>query len=165
MPKSPPKSGRPALGPAKRVRLSMTLKPALVAQLEKQAVREGVSASRLVERLVESGLQAQAGSAQLWEARLGLKADRVSAFAKALGLKRLALFGSVLTDRFRSDSDVDLLVEFKPGIVRSLMDKGRIQMDLQDFFGRRVDLVELRLVDNPIRRREIARTQVEVYAA
>jgi predicted nucleotidyltransferase len=34
---------------------------------------------------------------------------------RALGVRRLALFGSVLRDEARPDSDVDLLVEFLPG--------------------------------------------------
>ena len=159
------KPGRPSLGPAKRVRLSMTLKPTLVERLERQAALEGVSASRLVETLVERGLGAAAGAPPLWEARLGVEAERVVALGRALGLKRLALFGSALTDRFGPDSDVDLLVEFKPGAVRTLLDRGRIQMEFERLFGRRVDMTELRLVDHPIRRREIAARQLEIYAA
>lgn len=158
------KPGRPRLGHAKRVRLSMTLKPALVDRLERRAAVDGVSASRLAETLLELGLGAAARAPQAWEARLGVESERVIALARALGLKRLALFGSALTDRFGPDSDVDLLVEFKPGAVRSLLDRGRIQMALERFFGRRVDLTELRLVGNPHRRREIAARQLEVYA-
>ena len=165
MPTKRPQPGRPALGSAKRVRLSMTLKPALVARLEQRAAREGVSSSRLVESLVESGLGAGARAASLWEARLGVEAERVAALCRALGLKRLALFGSALTERFGPHSDVDLLVEFKAGVVRTLLDRGRVQMEFERLFGRRVDLAELRLIDNPVRRREIAASQVEVYAA
>lgn len=159
------KPGRPALGGAKRLRLSMTLKPALVARIEKRAAQAGVSASRLAEALLEGGLDRDAREAQAWEARLGVDADQVAALCRALGLRRLALFGSVLTGRFGLDSDVDLLVEFKPGAVRTLLDRGRVQMEFQKLFKRKVDLTELRLVDNPIRRREIAATQREVYAA
>jgi uncharacterized protein len=36
-------------------------------------------------------------------------------FCRRHHIRRLSLFGSVLTDRFRPDSDVDVLVEFEPG--------------------------------------------------
>ncbi len=53
----------------------------------------------------------------------------------------LALFGSVLTDRFRADSDVDVLVEFEPGHTPGL-EIVDIEDELSGLFGgRRVDLV------------------------
>lgn len=165
MPTSSKIPGRPALGVAKRVRLSMTLKPLLVGQLTKRAAKAGMSASRMAESLIESGLSLAAAPSDFWEARLGVEGERVRALCRALGLKRVALFGSALTDRFGSQSDVDLLIEFKPGTVRTLLDKGRIQMEFERLFGRRVDLAELRLIDSPQRRREIEAGQVEVYAA
>ncbi|HTB21098.1 MAG TPA: hypothetical protein VK914_00160 [bacterium] len=48
----------------------------------------------------------------------------------------------MLTDRFSPDSDVALLVEFLPGTVRTLFDKGRIQMDFEGLFKRKVDWAE-----------------------
>ena len=165
MPRTQPKSGRPALGTAKRQRLSMTLKPQLVAQLNEQAAQSGVSASRMVETLLEAGLRDHARRQDLWEARLGVDAGQVAALCRSLGLKRLALFGSALTDAFGPDSDVDLLAEFKPGVVRTLLDRGRIQMEFEKLFGRKVDLAELRLIDHPIRRRAIQAQQRVIYAA
>lgn len=143
----------------------MTLKPSLVEQIEKRASRTGVSASRLAETLIEKALRSEGQKRGLWEARLGVDAERVAALCRALGLKRLALFGSALTDRFNAQSDVDLLAEFQPGVVRTLLDKGHIQMEFEKFFGRRVDLAELRLIDNPILRKEILAHQEEIYAA
>jgi uncharacterized protein len=157
--------GRPALGPAKRVRLSMTMKPELVAQIEKRASIAGVSASRLAEQMLEERLRSEEQKLSLWEARLGVDQERIAALCRILGVSRLALFGSVLTDRFGPESDVDLLAEFKPGAIQTLLDEGRIQMEFEKLFGRRVDLAELRLIDNPIRRREISKTQREIYAA
>jgi len=87
----------------------------------------------------------------------------VTALCRALGLKRLALFGSALTERFGAESDVDLLVEFKPGVVKTLLDRGRVQMEFEKLFKRRVDLVELRFIANPIRRQVIMKEQLELY--
>ncbi|GEM_PF-300768 len=161
----PSKPGRPSLGRAKRVRLSMTLKPQLVAQIGAQAVREGLSASRMAEQLLEEGLRARGRQRAMWELRLGVDAEQVAALCRGLGLKRLALFGSALGERFSAESDVDLLVEFKPGVVKTLFDRGRVQMEFEKLFRRRVDLAELRLIDNPIRRESIVAEQEEIYAA
>jgi uncharacterized protein len=39
----------------------------------------------------------------------------IESFCGRNHIRKLALFGSILTDRFRPDSDVDMLVEFEPG--------------------------------------------------
>ena len=61
-------------------------------------------------------------------------------YCRRHGISRLSLFGSILTDQFGPDSDVDLLVEFKPNQRVSLFDIGGMTMDLMDLFGRPVDL-------------------------
>ena len=159
------KVGRPALGRGKRRRLSMTLKPQLVAEITACAAQRSLSASRMVEQLLEKGLRDVTRERALWQAKLGVDAGQLAALCRAVGVKRLSLFGSVLTDDFGPKSDVDLLVEFKPGAVRTLLDRGRIQMELEKFFSRPVDLAELRLVDNPLRRSEILAHHQEIYAA
>jgi uncharacterized protein len=54
-------------------------------------------------------------------------------------IKRLALFGSALRDDFSADSDIDLLVEFEPGI-RIGLAFFAIERELSELLGRRVDL-------------------------
>ena len=72
----------------------------------------------------------------------GVKFDgaAIGDFCRRHGIASLSLFGSILTDRFGPDSDVDLLVEFEPGQRVSLFDMGGMTMDLIDLFGRPVDL-------------------------
>ncbi len=164
MPTKTPRPGRPALGAAKRARLSLSLRPDLLARIEEHAQKGDLPLSRAAEDLLEAALKAQDFQASLWEARLGRSAAEVASLCKALGIKKLSLFGSALRDDFRPDSDVDLLVEFEPGKVKSILDLGGVQMDLQDFFGRPVDLTQKHLLDNPIRRKEILRTAIQVYA-
>jgi predicted nucleotidyltransferase len=48
---------------------------------------------------------------------LSVDARALSAFCRRHYIARLALFGSVLRDDFRPDSDIDVLVEFLPGHV------------------------------------------------
>jgi predicted nucleotidyltransferase len=56
------------------------------------------------------------------------------------GIRRLALFGSRLKGAARADSDVDLLVEFEPGRVPGLIELSRIEIDLGQVLGLKVDL-------------------------
>ena len=56
-------------------------------------------------------------------------------------IRRLALFGSVLREDFRSDSDIDVLVEFEPEHVPGLFGIARMERELSEIFdGRKVDL-------------------------
>ena len=45
-----------------------------------------------------------------------IEQERLSEFCRRYGVRRLLLFGSVLTDRFTDSSDIDVLVEFQPGV-------------------------------------------------
>ena len=62
-------------------------------------------------------------------------------FCKKNGIKRLALFGSVLKDNFGPESDIDMLVEFMPGEVVGFLRLSRTERALSNLFGgRKVDL-------------------------
>ena len=73
--------------------------------------------------------------------------DRLTpAQQKALGefcethfVKRLAFFGSVITDQFHAESDVDVLLEFRPGCMPGFAFFG-LQDELEAILGRSVDL-------------------------
>lgn len=71
--------------------------------------------------------------------RTRLPLDQIAGFCKRHRIRRLALFGSVLREDFRPDSDVDVLVEFEPGTRVGLRFFG-IQDELTDLLGRNVDL-------------------------
>ena len=80
-------------------------------------------------------------------------------------VRELSLFGSVLREDFREDSDVDVLVEFQPGHGWGLYEILDMEDELAALFGRKVDLVMKGGLRNPIRRREILKTRRVVYAA
>jgi predicted nucleotidyltransferase len=94
--------------------------------------------------------------------------DRITAFCQKWKITELALFGSVLREDFRPDSDVDVLVTFSRESdwgVEHLLD---MKEELETLFGRAVDLVEKRLVEesrNYIRRKHILSHMESVYAA
>jgi len=73
-------------------------------------------------------------------ARLALDAAQIEAFCRRHHIRKLALFGSVLRDDFRPDSDVDVLVEFEPGQTVGLIRLVGIEHELSELLGRRVDL-------------------------
>jgi predicted nucleotidyltransferase len=77
----------------------------------------------------------------------------------------LSLFGSVLREDFDSESDVDVLVQFDPGVVWSLLDLMTMRSELLTLLGRQVDLVEQAGLRNPFRRAAIILSKQVVYAA
>jgi len=70
-----------------------------------------------------------------------IPADKVAEFCKRNRIRKLSLFGSVLRDNFRPDSDIDLLAEFQAGAAPSLLDLARMERELSAILGgRKVDL-------------------------
>ena len=65
--------------------------------------------------------------------------ERIKKFCRAHGIRRLALFGSVLRDDFRPESDIDVLIEFQSG-VRVGLAFIRLQDELSEILGHKVDL-------------------------
>ena len=68
---------------------------------------------------------------------------RIAALCRGAGVVRLLVFGSILTDRFRGDSDIDLLVETDPRRPPGVLALGGLQMDLSELLGRKVHLTLL----------------------
>ncbi|HVE70840.1 MAG TPA: nucleotidyltransferase domain-containing protein [Thermoanaerobaculia bacterium] len=97
--------------------------------------------------------------------RLGVDPEAIDELCRRWRIRELSLFGSALRDDFQSDSDVDLLVVFDPQAPWDLWDLTAMEDELQNLFGRRVDVVEKRAVKNPYRRFEILTNRQVVYAA
>src|SRR6266852_1106567 len=64
----------------------------------------------------------------------------VAGLGKRNRIRKLALFGSVLTDRFRPESDVDVLVEFEEGARVGYIAMAGMEIELGERLGRKVDL-------------------------
>jgi len=65
---------------------------------------------------------------------------RLATFCRMNHIRQLSHFGSVLCDEFRSDSDIDMLVEFQPGYSVGLLGIARLENELTGMIGRKVDL-------------------------
>ena len=101
-------------------------------------------------------------------ANLSVPREQLEAFCLRHGIRQLAIFGSALRDDFGPDSDVDVLVEFKPEARPSLFDMVRMADELSELFDRRVELVSRRGIEasrNAIRREAILESAEVIYAA
>jgi predicted nucleotidyltransferase len=97
--------------------------------------------------------------------RLNVSADAIGIFCRKWGVRELAVFGSAARGEMRPDSDVDVMVDFEPGVRRGLLDLGAMQQELVDIFGRDVDLVTKGPIENPFKRASISRDLTVLYAA
>jgi len=95
--------------------------------------------------------------------RLNIPLNELAALCQRYHVRELALFGSVLRDDFRDDSDVDVLVEFEPEAPIGLLDYIALQEELAVLLQRNVDLVSKRGLKRVIRDRVLASSRV-VYA-
>ncbi len=74
-------------------------------------------------------------------AQIEIPKSRIDELCRNNGIRRLSLFGSVLTDRFSVSSDIDVLVEFRPGTRVGFFRLAEIEEQLSQLLeGRRVDL-------------------------
>jgi hypothetical protein len=100
--------------------------------------------------------------------KINIPKAKIEAFCRRWKIKEFALFGSVLRDDFRPDSDVDVLVVFEGDSRWSLFEMIDMQDELKEILRREVDLVERRAVErseNYIRRRHILQSLEPVYVA
>ena len=73
--------------------------------------------------------------------QIAVDRERIAEFCRQHGIRRLALFGSVLRPDFRAESDVDVLVEFIPAETPGFFGLARMERELSALFaGRKVDL-------------------------
>ena len=98
--------------------------------------------------------------------KIALSQTAIAQFCQRWNVQEFYLFGSVLRDDFRSDSDVDVMVKFAPNSVCGLLELVRMKSELEQMFGRKVDLLTKKSVEqseNWIRRKEILGTARLLY--
>ena len=97
-----------------------------------------------------------------------MPADKLADFCRRWKIVEFAMFGSVLRDDFRPDSDIDVLVTFAPNAGWSLFDHVQMQDELKAIFNRSVDLVSRRGIErsrNYIRRKAILSSAEVIHVA
>lgn len=95
--------------------------------------------------------------------RLNVNLDAIAQFCQKWQIAEFALFGSVLRDDFRPDSDIDVLIVFQPSRNFGLSDRLEMQTEIEALFNRAVDLTQKELLKNPFSRKEILRTHRIIY--
>jgi predicted nucleotidyltransferase len=97
---------------------------------------------------------------------MSLPMQQIEAFCQKHAIEEFSLFGSVLRPDFGPDGDVDVLIALKPGQTMTVEKYLEMCDELSAMFGgRRIDLVQKRLLKNPYRRHEILTTREVLYAA
>ena len=98
------------------------------------------------------------------ELRIQLDKDAIAVFCRQHHIIKLSLFGSVLTDRFGPDSDVDFLVEFHPVHIPGLIRLSGMEIELSEIIGRKADMRTRNDLSRYFRD-EIVKNAVVQYAA
>ena len=90
--------------------------------------------------------------------------DEIRELCRKHGIARLALFGSILRDDFSPQSDIDVLIEFEPG-VRVGLRFFEIELELSELLGRKVDLNTPGFLSKYFRDRILAEAEVQYDTA
>lgn len=95
--------------------------------------------------------------------RVTIDRERLAEFCQRNHIRKLALFGSVLREDFRPDSDIDVLVEFEPGRAPGLRFFA-LENELSELMGRKVDLNTPGFLSPYFRGRVLAEAEVQYVA-
>lgn len=90
--------------------------------------------------------------------------EEIQTLCRQYGVKRLYAFGSVLTNQFATDSDVDLVVDFNPIKLEQYADNYfNFKFALEDALHRNVDLLEEKAIKNPYFKQAIEDRRQIIY--
>jgi uncharacterized protein len=98
---------------------------------------------------------------------ISLPKEQLESFCRKWKIAELALFGSVLREDFKPDSDVDILVTFEENANWGLFEHSEMEEELSQLLGKKVDLVSRRGIEssrNWIRKKEILGNRERIYA-
>jgi predicted nucleotidyltransferase len=99
------------------------------------------------------------------KAKINLPRHKIADFCRKNHIVKLSFFGSILRDDFRSDSDIDVLIEFDPNYVPGLLGLSRMERELSETLGgRKVDIRTPQDLSKYFRNQVLARAEVH-YAA
>lgn len=93
-------------------------------------------------------------------AHIPLPMPQLRAFCTRYGVKRMALFGSVLREDFTAESDIDVLVEFEPDRIPDLLRFAAMEEELTLLLGRQVDLNTPNFLSRHFRQKVLDTAQV-----
>ena len=100
--------------------------------------------------------------------RLNITPETLANFCQKNQIMELSLFGSILREDFNKNSDVDVLVSYKPTAKRGLIEKICLTEELKLLLNREVDLVSKKAIENShnwVRRQNILESAEVIYVA
>lgn len=85
----------------------------------------------------------------------------------ALGVRKLYVFGSAVSDDFRDDSDIDFLISLSDDLTTEQYTDNyfTLQYKLRELFHREIDIVTERALSNPYFIKSIDETKELIYEA
>lgn len=90
----------------------------------------------------------------------------VKELCKRYDIKEMYLFGSICSDNFRHDSDIDFLISFKEISTEKYTDNYfELHYKLEELFKRKIDLITVNSLSNPYLIKSIEETKQLLYAA
>lgn len=90
--------------------------------------------------------------------------QKIITLCKKHKVSKLFVFGSILTNRFNDDSDVDFMVSFNKAEINDYFDNYfDFKYSLEELFGRRVDLLEEQTIKNPYLKKSVDATKALIY--
>lgn len=96
--------------------------------------------------------------------QISIQRERLTEICRRYQIRSLALFGSVLRDDFSDQSDIDVLCTLMPDSPTKGLEWIRLQLTLEDLWGRPVDLVKPHLL-NPLIRDAVLKEAITIYVA
>jgi uncharacterized protein len=95
-----------------------------------------------------------------------LPLEEIAKFCQQWQITEFSLFGSVLRDDFRPDSDIDILIDFDPQAHPTFFDLVKMEEQLKTLFQRDIDLLTRKGIEtsrNYLRRHAILSTAQLIY--
>jgi len=97
---------------------------------------------------------------------ISIPMDKIDQFCQKWSIVELSLFGSVIRDDFRPDSDIDILVKFADHAKITLFDLTDIKDELTKIFARKIDLISKKGIEasrNYLRKTRIINSAKVIY--
>lgn len=90
----------------------------------------------------------------------------IAGFCQKWQIREFALFGSVVGEQFKPESDIDVLISFNEKANWGLFDHVQMRLDLETIFKRKVDLITRRALEqsqNEILREDILKSAKTIF--
>lgn len=90
--------------------------------------------------------------------------QRIIDLCKKHKVHKLFVFGSILTNRFNAQSDIDLVVDFKKAEIEDYFNNYfDFKYSLEDLLNRKIDLLEEQTIKNPYLKKSVDATKTLIY--